>query len=364
MQQSKLCGDSFVRVVAASPEPMCILATDQQLFDMERFCTNPNVFSILSVDPTFSLGDFNVTCIVYRHLLIKDRRTKESPIMLGPVLVHQRKCFDTYHFFISSLIGLARNLDSVLAFGTDGEEALVLAFKKQLKFAIHLRCFRHMKQNILQKLTVDMGLSQSEASDIILHIFGGKSGPTFFEGLVDAENESTFDENLMKFQSIWPAETDGRLSFYSWFVKYHVDEIKSTMLKPVRRAAGLGDPPMEFCTNDSESINSTIKQFFNFKKSDWPTFNQRIKDFITEQQDEVEKCIIGIGQYEICNEYQQFCVPSSKWFTSLTKDQKQNLVKNFNRASVDDKKEDGSILSVSFNVEITPTSTATELRPC
>ena len=88
------------------------------------------------------------------------------------------------------MIGLARNLDSVLAFGTDGEEALVLAFKKQLKFAIHLRCFRHMKQNILRKLTVDMGLSQSEACDIILHIFGGKSGPTFFEGLVDAENEA------------------------------------------------------------------------------------------------------------------------------------------------------------------------------
>ena len=41
MEQSKICesGDKFVRVVTASPEPMCILATDQQLADLVRFST-------------------------------------------------------------------------------------------------------------------------------------------------------------------------------------------------------------------------------------------------------------------------------------------------------------------------------------
>lgn len=67
MEQSKICesGDKFVRVVTASPEPMCILATDQQLADLIRFSTNCNHFCVLSIDPTFSLGDFNVTCIAY-----------------------------------------------------------------------------------------------------------------------------------------------------------------------------------------------------------------------------------------------------------------------------------------------------------
>ena len=31
--------DSLVRAVEAAPEPMFILATDQQLLDIERFCT-------------------------------------------------------------------------------------------------------------------------------------------------------------------------------------------------------------------------------------------------------------------------------------------------------------------------------------
>ena len=131
MEQSKLSGDKFVRVVTASPEPMCILATDNQLDDLVRFATNPTLFSILSVDPTFCLGDFSVTCIAYRHLLVVDRSTSQSPTMLGPVLVHQKKSFETYHFFASSLIGMRPSLDNILAFGTDGEQALVNAFQKQ-----------------------------------------------------------------------------------------------------------------------------------------------------------------------------------------------------------------------------------------
>lgn len=100
MEQSKLCEgkDKFVRIVTATPEPMCVLATDQQLHDLARFGANPNKFCVLSVDPTFSLGDFSVTCITYHHLLVTDPRTGQSPIMLGPLLVHQSKEYSTYHF--------------------------------------------------------------------------------------------------------------------------------------------------------------------------------------------------------------------------------------------------------------------------
>ena len=90
MEQRVLCEskDKFVRVVTACPEPMCILASHQQLTDLVQFGTNPSLFSVLPVDPTFSLGDFSVTCIPYRHLLLIDPRTGQSPIMLGPLFVH------------------------------------------------------------------------------------------------------------------------------------------------------------------------------------------------------------------------------------------------------------------------------------
>ena len=69
---------------------------------------------------------------------MSDTRNGQCPIMLGPVLVHQRKLFETYHFFASTLVGICPTLANTLAFGTDGEEAIVKAFKQQMSSAIHL----------------------------------------------------------------------------------------------------------------------------------------------------------------------------------------------------------------------------------
>lgn len=170
-----------------------------QINSLVRFATNPNKFCVLSIDPTFTLGDFSVTCIAYRNLLVTDFRTGESPIMLGPMLVHQRKVYVTYYFFASSLVGITPKLTNILAFGTDGEEAVVKAFKQQFLFAVHLRCSRHMKQDIQRKLSVDMGFP---SDTIIAHTFGCKSGPTFFEGL-DTNSEREFDSKLQSLEAVW-----------------------------------------------------------------------------------------------------------------------------------------------------------------
>ena len=72
----QICKDTFgadaefIRAVEAAPEPMCALATNQQLTDFERFCTGDRS-SILSIDPTFNLGPFSVTPMTYQNLLTK-----------------------------------------------------------------------------------------------------------------------------------------------------------------------------------------------------------------------------------------------------------------------------------------------------
>ena len=72
MMQSAKVGDSlghFVRETRPSPEPAFVLACDRQLDDLVRFCAIPDGFSVLTVDPTFNLGDFDVTPTTYRHRL-------------------------------------------------------------------------------------------------------------------------------------------------------------------------------------------------------------------------------------------------------------------------------------------------------
>ena len=83
--------DAFVRSVVAAPEPMAVLATNRQLSDMVRFLTDPLQHTIMGIDPTFNFGDFNVTPIVFRYLLLEHRKDGHSPIILGPLLVHQQK---------------------------------------------------------------------------------------------------------------------------------------------------------------------------------------------------------------------------------------------------------------------------------
>ena len=56
---------------------MSIVATDQQLNDVLRFCANnnPGFSSVLGIDPTFNLGDFYVTTTVYEHKMVRNKIT-------------------------------------------------------------------------------------------------------------------------------------------------------------------------------------------------------------------------------------------------------------------------------------------------
>ena len=86
---------AFVRKVDNSSDPCVVLASNQQLLDVERFCTNPAKFSVLGVDATFNFGRFYVTLTTYRHLLLW---TKENchPVRIGPTLLHHRKEAGSY----------------------------------------------------------------------------------------------------------------------------------------------------------------------------------------------------------------------------------------------------------------------------
>ena len=134
----------FIRSIRAT-DPAIVLVDDTQITDMVRFCTSSIEFGILTVDPTFSLGEFDVTPITCRHMLLETKKNRNTPVFLGPVLVHYRKNFSTYVLFASTLVGLSRQLQGVQAFGTDGEQALIDALSHEFTFSHQLTCFIHVK---------------------------------------------------------------------------------------------------------------------------------------------------------------------------------------------------------------------------
>ena len=86
-------GAKYIREIKVIPDPALILATNSQIDDLNRFCTNDENFCVMTVDPTFSLGDFDVTPVTYRNLLFQSRRTGNAPVCIGPVMIHYRKTY-------------------------------------------------------------------------------------------------------------------------------------------------------------------------------------------------------------------------------------------------------------------------------
>ena len=66
-------------------------------------------------EPEGSKGDAKVSC-----LTLAESNHFGTPFpMASPVLVHQRKDFATFNYFVSTLVSFAKKLHKVQAFGTD-----------------------------------------------------------------------------------------------------------------------------------------------------------------------------------------------------------------------------------------------------
>ena len=46
--------------------------------------------------PTFDFGPYNVTPILYQHLIVLRREDGKCPTMIGPVLLREKKTQSTY----------------------------------------------------------------------------------------------------------------------------------------------------------------------------------------------------------------------------------------------------------------------------
>ena len=297
--------DAFMRSVEAAPEPMCVLATNQQLADLERFCTS-SPSSVLSVDPTFNLGPFYVTPTTYHNLLVKTSGGNH-PVTLGPTLIHQTKTFQPFHYFASTLIRLNPNLVNLKAYGTDGEPELIKAFSVCFPHAVHLRCTIHMRKNVKDKLR-SLSVPQSVASEFLDDIFGKQTGSHFEAGLIDAESEASFRTALSNVQCRWnnlersciPSSSEPQ--FHAWFCKYKAKDIIKCVLPEVRSRAGV-DPGHLFTTNSSEAINHVIKQEVEWKECKLPQLISHLKAITAQHQAELEKAIVGRGEWHFCQQY-------------------------------------------------------------
>ena len=336
-KQSEGKVDAFVRDVKAAPEPQCILFYDWQIDDLKRCLTDSRHFSIFTVDTTYNLGGFYVTPTTYEQLMLEDVHTKKHPHFLGPILVHYRKNFSAFNYFAGILIEHCKRLREIQAFGSDGDPALIEALSHNFRAAKELRCFIHLKRNITEKLK-ERGISSSDMQEFLADIFGKQVGNVYQEGLVSAEDETDFDIKMANCEASWKERedkysVDWRISFFDYFNKHYASVIRHCMLKDIRTSVGLGFPPAIYTTNACESLNAVIKRKVNYKETEWPEFNNQMKQLIDRERDEAIRALSGRGQYRLCKEYTSLQVGPFEW-TKMTTDQRKKLVKKFDSVSL------------------------------
>ena len=249
---------AFVRKVDNSCDSSVVLASNQQLQDVERFSTNPAKFGILGVDATFNFGTFYVTLMMYCHLLLW---TKENshPVRIGPTLLHHRKEAASYYKIASTMVELHAPTQNVLVYEINGEKPLSEGFGRPLPFTLDPMCDTHMKDNIQSKLT-ELGIRTHVAEEYQAHIFGRKLGSNCRPGLIDASNPPEFDTKMELLSEEWKKKLPQGGRFLPYFTKYKAEEIKKTMTAEVRSMAGLGFPPGVYDENGNECMNSVLQR--------------------------------------------------------------------------------------------------------
>lgn len=192
------------------------------------------------------------------------------------MLIHYRKQFRNYHYFLSTLVGLRPAVSAVQATGTDGEQCLVDALLQSFPQARQLRCFRHLQKNIETHLR-DKEFPSNSIKEYVHDIFGYTSSDgTYREGLVDCCSTEDYDKLLASMKEDWNqreqqvfSDRKSHKPLFSWFTQYKAKEFKEHTLRCLREEVGLGSPPKAYYTNDNESINSLLKESTNYKKQQW-----------------------------------------------------------------------------------------------
>ena len=241
----------------------------------------------------------------YRHLELIDQQTKKPPVLVGPILVHQKKTLEAYNLLASGIVRICPQLSSLVAFGTDGEKAIGDAFKIQFPGAKHLLCFIHVRTRISSKLR-DLGISGDYAKAFM---FGQQEDTHKFLSLVDCDSAEQFDSELLQLKEVWDGwemrvRSSTEAQFHSWFMQYQAMNFKQKMLRPLCTAVGLGEIPLEYTNNPNKSANARIKAKVDYKKSELRRFCQEMKELIDCQTHHIESTFtMDIDPYAVFDPY-------------------------------------------------------------
>ena len=132
---------NFVQYMSTYPD-LCVVVADNEMIDeLNTVVKLKDSEFLLSYDTTFSLGEFYVSPLVFKHTMFEN-----NPIVAGMFMIHERKLQDTHDTLFRRLNLLVKNLKG-MPIVTDMESAIVRSIREQTSLT-QLGCWRHLRQNV------------------------------------------------------------------------------------------------------------------------------------------------------------------------------------------------------------------------
>eukprot|EP00794_Sanderia_malayensis_P001057 gene1057-394_t len=197
-------------------------------------------------------------------------------------------------------------------------------------------------------------------------IFGRQDGATKYYGLVDCDTEREVSEKFGNLKSSWDKleqESTSKTSctFHEWFEKEKLADLITSMLKPVRIDAGLGNPPTQYTNNDVESAYFVIKHHLQFDAKKPSEFINSIKEIITIQQNDEERAVFNKGPYIPAKRFQHLAVGDDLW-GQMTHPQKASHICKFVKADMNTERKERKAAQPVHDI-VTPHATQLETTP-
>ncbi|OWA53183.1 hypothetical protein BV898_17617 [Hypsibius exemplaris] len=293
----------FIRDVRIAPTEIIMLATNNGLHDLERFCAAPKG-AVMSIDTTFDMvAQHLVTLVVTRNLLLRTSRSGVHPVILCAAFIHTKKDEDSYGTMASMLLCANPALAFVGLIGTDGDIIFHLSR--------HILCQIHLVDNILRKIK-EFRL-EAKKGDILDAIVGKRIGDGRTEALIDMTG-ADFEERATVLMAEWADLGDEGAKFAEYFRDNKLHLLRDLYSVELREMAG--SSLRAYDQNGSESMNALLKQGAKAKMSR-SEMVEHCRNFFGAQEEAARESLLRLGKWRLMPSY-SFLEPDEAVFMSKT----------------------------------------------
>ena len=271
---------------------------------------------LLTTDSPCNLTNFHLTVTCYKNLSLLRKSTREHPLFIGPMLIHGNSRQRDFREFFGHLNGMIHERDPTVTkpiIGTDDETAMRKAISHCFDCEM-LYCTRHMKENTARAL--QRNATEATQRHITNLIFGT-------DGLTMTKNQVIFDARkteLNTYIQLHPPD------FATYFDSHLLPKLQNNLDIALRH----DDIQPNWTNNNAESVNHILKLQIDWRSRTVPQLVDLLEDKVRAQFTDLERAIIGQGNFELAPDFLCFRKSRGDWLNLKDDVRKRHLTKFLN----------------------------------